>query len=224
MNKTNFYGGSGFRSMILSGIVAGSIGFALSDELTPSTGTDGAGRSQMGRRDTSQQNSQYQGESGFGGAGKGEAEKNMGSAMQLPPNVTPGWKIRVCSEKTQASMINFKISSADKGTTSMKNGYGTGGSGATGDSMGSPSDKTQAAGTSMPMMQTAMWSQGEPTEITLPAELQTAEKIKLEAMPGEKNKEVSACVLYNDHVAKKLKFDSKNVSTVKKTETGECGC
>jgi hypothetical protein len=223
MNKTNFYGGSGFRSMILSGIVAGSLGFALSDELSPATGTGDGGRGQLGRTDTSQQNSEYQGEGGFGGAGKGEPEMKTGS-MQLPPNVTPGWKIRVCSEKTKASMINFKISSADKGTTSMKNGYGAGGSGSMGDTMASPSDKTGAAGGAMPMMQTAMWSQGEPTEITLPAELQSAEKIKLEAMPGEKNKEVSACVLYNDHVAKKLKFDSKNVSTVKKTETGECGC
>ena len=32
------------------------------------------------------------------------------AAGNLPPNVTPGWKIRVCSEKTKVDNITFRFS------------------------------------------------------------------------------------------------------------------
>jgi hypothetical protein len=53
--------------------------------------------------------------------------------------------------------------------------------------------------------------------------LREADRIRIEAV-GQEGKDASVCVLYNDHVAKKLRFDDHQVSTVKKTETSECGC
>ncbi|MDB5049377.1 MAG: hypothetical protein JWO30_2448 [Fibrobacteres bacterium] len=236
MKKFIFPGGSGTKGLLMAGLVAGAFGLALSNQGTYGSQSSGSGA--MGRDDTSSQSGQYGGTGSAGGTG-------MTGAAQLPPNVTPGWKIRVCSEKTKASNINFSITSADKkaaGSTKEQSGTGgsmgsgsMGGTGSASDnsqsSGGSATESTQPSGTEAQTgatgtmsPQTAMWSQGEPTEITLPTELQSSDRIRLEATPGEKNKEASVCVLYNDHVAKKLKFDDKEVSTVKKTETGECGC
>jgi len=128
----------------------------------------------------------------------------------LPPNVTPGWKIRVCSEKTKADQINFKF--APEGSKSSKS------TGAT----GSPESKG-VGGTGM-AEQTASWSRGEASEINLPSEVRDADKIRVEATPSQKDKKASVCLIYDDHVAKKLNFDDREVSTVKSTDNGECGC
>lgn len=233
MNRIHFKGGPAFKGLVMGGMVAGALGLAVSNQTTDYSGKDAGsnlsvtGQKAEARNDTS-------GEFGVPGSQGGSSMPGMGgtgdmSAAQLPPNVTPGWKIRVCSEKTKASNINFKVSSADKNAKGSGTGM-TGESGSMGGT-GSASDTSQATGAEAQsgqggtgMEQTAMWSQGEPTEIALPSQFQDAQKIKLEATPGEKDKSASVCVLYNDHVAKKLKFDDREVSTIKQSENGECGC
>lgn len=260
MNRFNFSGGAGFKGLLVGGLMAGALGLAYSDQGSKSKSDDQTmGQSQTDPSGTSQQGTGATGTGTMGGTGATDA----GAAM-LPPNVTPGWKIRVCSERTKASNINFKISSADKGSKAkgaagsetgamgsgqpgtMSSGQGgaagsetgtmgsdntqatdqtgatgtTGATGQTGTTGGS--GQTGAAGT--PGEQTAMWSQGEPTVISLPAELQNVERLRIEAVPGESNQNASVCVLYNDHVAKKMNFDDRQVSTIRSTEKAECGC
>lgn len=233
MNRYKFSGGSGFKGLLVGGLMAGALGLAYSDQGSKSGSNDQT----MGQSQTDQYgipSQQGTGQSGTGTLG-GTGATDAGAAM-LPPNVTPGWKIRVCSERTKATNINFKISSADKGAKAK----GSAGSGKTGSETESmASDKTQAtdptgttgqtgtggAGTmGAAVEQTAMWSQGEPTVISLPAELQNVERLRIEAVPGEKDQTASVCVLYNDHVAKKMNFDDREVSTIKSTEKAECGC
>ncbi|MDQ3000690.1 MAG: hypothetical protein M3Y08_05460 [Fibrobacterota bacterium] len=261
MNSFNFSGGA-FKGLLVGGLMAGALGLAYSDQGSKRGSDDQTmGQSQTDQYGIpSQQGTGQSGTSTLGGTGATGA----GAAM-LPPNVTPGWKIRVCSEKTKATNINFKISSADKGvkakgsagsgkmgseTGAMGSGQtgtmGSGQGGASGSETGSMGrDNAQATdltgatgtpGTTDPTAtggvgttgaageQTAMWSQGEPTVISLPAELQNVERLRIEAVPGEKDRNASVCVLYNDHVAKKMNFDDRQVSTVKSTEKAECGC
>jgi hypothetical protein len=152
------------------------------------------------------------------------------SSSSLPPNVTPGWKIRVCSEKTKADQISFKFtpegSKSSRGSSGMS---GTGGSGATGmggsGNNGAASNPANDASVNAELSdQTASWSRGEASEINLPTGVRNADKIRIEATPSQKDKKASICVIYDDHVAKKLNFDDREVSTVKTTDNGECGC
>ncbi|MDB5102659.1 MAG: hypothetical protein JWP91_348 [Fibrobacteres bacterium] len=263
-------GGPGLKGLLLGSLMAGAMGLALSEQ----SSTYGAKDDAMGSQQSSQTSQS--------GSATGS------SAAQLPPNVTPGWKIRVCSEKTKADQIQFRISQADQGAKgAMKSGSksgsaknsgsmssstgsmspdntgssqtdleeqgrhaqsgqgGTdahtqtlGGSGSqTGETQSGSTDQSgqtaQSGQATQPGMtdqsgaigqQTASWSRGEPTEIPLPSALRESDRIKVEATPGQKNKMASACLIYNDHVAKKLNFDDREVSTVRKTESGECGC
>jgi hypothetical protein len=141
----------------------------------------------------------------------------------LPPNVTPGWKIRVCSERTKVDNLTFRISQPEKSDRSGK---------ATGKPYGSKTTAEQAearqgAGlttdTSSIVQQTAIWSRGAASEISVPTALREADRIRIEAV-GQKDKDAHVCVLYNDHVARKMSFDEREVATLRKTENGECGC
>ena len=92
-------------------------------------------------------------------------------------------------------------------------GTGTGGEATTQDPSAAQAD-----------IQTTSWSQGQSSLITLPESLAGIEKIKIEAVPGQKDMKSEVCVLYNDHVAKKLSFDDRSEATVKMNESGTCGC
>jgi hypothetical protein len=224
MNHINNPGRTGFKGLLIGGLVAGALGLALSEQ--PYTNPEATKRGESpSTTDTGMMGTgQTPSSQGTGGSSMDQA----GSA-QLPPNVTPGWKIRVCSEKTKADNINFMISPAEKGSKA---------SGKSSSTTGSMSDKTQTSegqagtgseptaqsGETGSMGQTAMWSRGEPTVIPVPSDLREADRIKIEATPGQKDQKASVCLLYNDHVAKKLNFDDREVSTVRKTESGECGC
>ena len=60
--------------------------------------------------------------------------------------------------------------------------------------------------------------------ITIPASFSRAEQIKIEAVPGQEDMDSEVCVLYNDHVAKKLSFDDREETTVEMNDNGTCGC
>ncbi len=222
MNRFKNSGGPGFKGLLLGSLMAGALGLALSQPSTYGTPAGNAGTQQT---PSTQSEPSQTGQSGA-------TMSAPTSAGQLPPNVTAGWKIRVCSEKTKADNINFTLSPGGKSAKPM---------GKSSKSTSSMSDKTAtieepiAQGGAMDQpgatgetgtisQQTAMWSRGEPTEIAVPTELREVERLKIEAVPGQKDKGASVCLIYNDHVAKKLNFDDREVSTVKKTETGECGC
>lgn len=131
-----------------------------------------------------------------------------GAATELPPNVAPGWKIRVCSEKTKADKIQFKFTPGDKKEDKMK----------------SAKDKTGGATQPSSSEDFTAWNRGDSTLISVPSDLREVEKLRIEAAPSQKNAKSIICVIYNDHVTKKMSFDDREVSTVKATETGECGC
>ncbi len=145
-----------------------------------------------------------------GSSGPGHQPQAQSDVSALPPNVAPGWKIRVCSEKTKAQTINFKISHPDQKTDK------------------SAKEKNKAKnGASMAPSQgqeMATWSQGDPSLITIPAAFSKSEKIKIEAMPAQKDMSSEVCVLYNDHVTTKLSFDDREEATVKMDDNGTCGC
>jgi hypothetical protein len=154
-----------------------------------------------------------------------EAQPGMGgSAMEnqsaLPPNVSPGWKIRVCSEKTKAEKIQFKVTPLESKTS--KGMGGTEGSGEAG--MGGTGSSQDTSMSAAPAEQRATWTRGESTEVALPAELRDSDRIRIEASPFEKDQQASICLIYDDHVAKKLNFDDHKVSTVRSSDNGECGC
>lgn len=154
---------------------------------------------------------------GTGGTkGPGMSPTTTGQAAGLPPNVAPGWKIRVCSEKTKAQSINFKVSNADdksaKADKKEKGAYGAG---------GSAEGATSAAAMAH---ESASWTQGDASIINLPETVANYEKIRIEATPAQKDAKSEVCVLYNDHVTKKISFDDKSETTVKMTETGSCSC
>ena len=218
MRAFHFKGGSRFSGLLFGGLAAGALG------LTFAAGASSSSPS------------------------KGSA--GMAGAASLPPNVIPGWKIRVCSEKTKADQIHFKFTSegshSSKGNSGM-GATGTSGSSGMGGSGNSPSGGAEmgASGSDGPgtapggmasnpatdpsvnaalSEQTARWSRGEASEISLPAGMRDADKIRIEATPAQKDKKASICVIYDDHVAKELSFDDREVSTVKSTDKGACGC
>lgn len=202
MNKSVKFPGT-FRALVAGGLLAVGLGFGegnygtLGETSEPGTGIP---------RDD-------EGTGGTKGPGMSPTT-TTGAAASLPPNVAPGWKIRVCSEKTKAQSINFKVTNADdksaKADRKDKGAYGAGGS---------------AEGTTAAMThETASWTQGEANLINLPETIANVEKIKIEATPAQKDAKSEVCVLYNDHVTKKISFDDRSETTVKMTETGSCSC
>jgi hypothetical protein len=235
-----------FPGMLLGGLVAGALGLALaagggSSSSSSSVPSDpNMGKNASNSTGMSSKSSADTGMSSATGSHStsGKYGSGMEGSSSLPPNVTPGWKIRVCSEKTKADQINFKFTPT--GEKSSKGGTGaTGSSGTTGmggSGSGSAGGTSGSAGMSGsnpgndPAVnaalseQTASWSRGEASEIKLPSGVRDADKIRIEATPSQKDKKASVCVIYDDHVAKKLNFDDREVSTVKSTDNGECGC
>lgn len=200
--------GMSLRGLIAGGLLAGSVGLGFGEGTygSPSTPPAGPGG-------TAIPSAEEQGQGGSQGPGMATAD-----AIALPPNVAPGWKIRVCSEKTKASSIAFTVMPAeDKSAKSGKKA---------GDKASASGDETvtdqtaAAAGTH----ETASWNQGDASLINLPESVARLERIKIEAIPGQKDMKSEVCVLYNDHVAKRLTFDDKETATVKMTESGTCGC
>lgn len=184
------------------------------------TGKSGVGGSATGSTGTDASATGAPGTTGTGGTGATDATGSSAVGMTgtpLPPNVSPGWKIRVCSEKTKADNLTFRFSHGDKPKSGMQ---GTGGAEGTGVGGASGTGSDATAGM---QEQTASWSRGESSEITVPASLRNAEKIKVEAT-GDKDKRSSVCVIYDDHVAKQLSFKDRDVSTVKRDASGTCGC
>jgi hypothetical protein len=244
MNAYPHKAGSRFPGMILGGMMAGALGFALAAGGSPTsspsntppdpvTGQSGSYSPGMSNTSADTGMSSATGSSGTGTSATGSHSTSgkygsgMEGASSLPPNVTPGWKIRVCSEKTKAEQINFKITPA--GSKSSKGTSGTGATGSSGSSgvggSGSSSNPANDASVNADLSdQTASWTRGEASEINLPSGVRDADKIRIEATPSQKDKKASVCVIYNDHVAKKLNFDDREVSTVKNTDNGECGC
>jgi hypothetical protein len=168
-------------------LVAGAIGFAFSQGAPYPGGFPGGGAPYP---NTEQQT---------------DKEKKTTSAIDLPPNVTPGWKIRVCSEKTKAQGIQFKFMQADQAGT------------------GAPMKKKDEAAAN-PSEDFTAWTKGEATLIEVPTALRDVQRLRIEAAPATKDAEAQVCVLFNDHVTTQLKFDDREVSTVKSTEQGTCGC
>ncbi|HLP42564.1 MAG TPA: hypothetical protein VK465_13730 [Fibrobacteria bacterium] len=194
--------GMTFKALLVSGALAGAIGLGYAGGDKQKEGSKGASAPAAQEEDL-----------GVGGSvGPGAS-----AAAALPPNVAPGWKIRVCSEKTKAQSISFRISDASqKQDKHSKAGEGTGTGGSSGPTM------NQSAG--MAGQEMATWSQGDPSVITIPDTFSKVEKLKIEAIPGQDKMKTSACVLYNDHVTKKIEFDSRKEYTVKMDESSTCGC
>jgi hypothetical protein len=107
----------------------------------------------------------------------------------LSPNIMPGWKIRVCSEKTKADQINFKFT-----PTGSKSSYGTGASGSSSSGIGGTGASDSAMGAANPEQSTS-WTRGEATEINVPSELRQADKLRIEATPSQKDKKASICLV-----------------------------
>lgn len=207
MSASQFKGRS--PGLLFGGLVAGALGLALAA---------GSGTSSAGTAESSP---------------TGKYGSGMEGASSLPPNVTPGWKIRVCSERTKADQINFKISpegnkgskgGSGMGATGSAGSSGMGGSGSSAGSSNPANDASVNAALSERSEHTASWTRGEATEINLPSDLRGADRIRVEATPSQKDKKASVCLIYDDHVAKKLNFDDREVSSVKNTDNGECGC
>jgi hypothetical protein len=235
MNASRHNGGSRAPGLLIGGMVAGAIGLALSagnpSAAASATKDEGPaagayGQYGMPTSDTGLGSSATGGSSHRSSAGTGNPSSSgqYGSGMEgsasLPPNVASGWKIRVCSEKTKADQINFRFSMADKAKSGAKGTAGAEGTGYGGSSNPAKDSSVNAALSD----QTISWTRGEATEIKAPNDLRDADRIRLEATPSQKDKKSSICVLYNDHVAKKLNFDDREVSTIKSTDNGECGC
>jgi hypothetical protein len=196
--------GMSLRGLVAGGLLAGAVGFGF--------GEGGYGGT-SGEPGTSNPAAEDQGVGGSQGPGMAATE-----AAALPPNVAPGWKIRVCSEKTKAQSINFRVMSADD--KSAKNEK-------------KAADKTTAAGdpsvtdqtaASAGTQETASWTKGDPSLINLPESVARLERIRIEATPAQEDMKSEVCVLYNDHVTKKMSFDEKQTATVKMNENGTCGC
>lgn len=154
------------------------------------------------------------------------------AAGDLPPNVTPGWKIRVCSERTKVDNLTFRISqvgSADRSGRATGKPYGSKTTADQAESRqgtagGTAAGNAGAASDASSMVQqTAIWSRGSASEISVPTALREADRIRIEAI-GQDDKDAHVCVLYNDHVARKMNFEAREVATLRKTENGECGC
>jgi hypothetical protein len=104
--------------------------------------------------------------------------------------------------------------------TDSKSSYGTGASGSPSGTGGTGTSDTTTGSAD----HTTAWNRGEATEIEIPLKLRNAEKLRIEASPSQKDKNSSVCLIYNDHVAKKLNFDNREVSTVNRLDNSECGC
>jgi hypothetical protein len=242
MNALFQKAGFRFPGMLLGGMMAGALGFALAADVSPSasprvptdpvTGksdsyTPGLSNPSADTGMSSATGSSQSGSSRTGTSATGSASSSgkYGSASEgsssLPPNVSPGWKIRVCSEKTKADQINFKFTPAGS-KTSKGSSAATGNPGSNG--IGGSGAANDAATNAALSDQTASWTRGEASEINLPSGVRDADKLRIEATPSQKDKKASVCVIYDDHVAKKLNFDDREVSTVKSTDNGECGC
>jgi hypothetical protein len=224
MNSSPNKAGSRLPGLLIGGMVAGALGLALAIDGDPSASPRVPSDPVTGKSDSytpglanPAADTGMSSATGSYGTGHHASSGKYGSGTEastsLPPNVTPGWKIRVCSEKTKADQINFKFTPA--GSKSAK-GNATG---ATGSSTG-----MGGSGTAGDADQTASWSRGEASEIKVPSGVRDADKIRIEATPSQKDKKASVCVIYDDHVAKKMNFDDREVSTVKSSDNGECGC
>jgi hypothetical protein len=224
MSKSVKNPGTTLRGLLAGAVLAGAVGLGFA-------GGDKRKEGSRGAAGPAVQEDQL----GIGGS--------QGPGMQpadaaLPPNVAPGWKIRVCSERTQAQSVSFRISDAkqkqDKQSrnrqgqardpeqaTGQTPGQATGTGGSADPSMdpGSAQGQPQASGQEM-----ASWSRGDPSLITIPETFSQVERIKIEAIPGQDKMKTSACVLYNDHVAKKIDFDTRKEFTVRMDDKGTCGC
>jgi hypothetical protein len=206
--------GMPIRSLIAGGLLAGALGLGYGEN----GGAYGSPAGNYG--DIPADDQTGTGVSDDKGAGGSQGPGTASATAALPPNVAAGWKIRVCSEKTKAQSISFRVGSSEmkgKDKRSMKDEGGTGGSATSGEG-GSASASGQTA------LETATWNQGDPTLITLPESVANLDKIKIEATPAQKDMKSEVCVLYNDHVTKKISFDEKNEVTTKMDDHGTCGC
>lgn len=220
MNVRQRKGASRAPGLLIGGMVAGALGLALSAG-SPSSASSSP---KLPGSATDSASSQYgvPSDPSVGPSATGRtSDKSSAGTGNPASNVASGWKIRVCSEKTKADQINFRFSLADKNAKAGAKGT----AGAEGTGYGGSSDPASdnAVGSAL-SDQTISWSRGEATEIKAPGDVRDADRIRLEATPSQKDKKSSVCVIYNDHVAKKLNFDDREVSTIKSTENGECGC
>lgn len=226
---------NGLNRLLVGGLMAGTLGLvsaAQTPDYPGDAGTLGSGSAQTTPYDTAPEASSPT-------SGGPTMDTSMSGTVSnatedLPPNVVPGWKIRVCSERTKVDNLTFRISQAgsqakgsDRSGKAMGKPYGSKtaaeqaesmqGSGGSGGSAGMTTD------TSSMVQQTAIWSRGAASEISVPTALRDADRIRIEAV-GQKDKDAHVCVLYNDHVARKMNFEEREVATLRKTENGECGC
>ena len=215
--------------LLMGGLVAGTLGLvsaAQPPDYRGDAGTLGSGSAQTTPYDTAPgASSPTSGGPTMDTSFTGTVSNATGN---LPPNITPGWKIRVCSERTKVDNLTFRISQpgsqadkSDRTGKAMGKPYGNKTAAEQAEAQqGSPGLTTDTAST---VQQTAIWSRGAASEIAVPTALREADRIRIEAV-GQKDKDAHVCVLYNDHVARKLNFDDREVATLRKTENGECGC
>lgn len=201
--------GMSLRALIAGGLLAGSVGLGFGEGTYGSP--NGTPATPPGAGGTAEPSAEDRGVGGSQGPGMATAD-----AAALPPNVAPGWKIRVCSEKTKAQSISFRVMSADdKSAKAGKKAKAKAG--------GDPAvtDQTTAAAATE---ETATWSKGEASLINLPESVARLERIRIEATPAQEDMNSEVCVLYNDHVTKKMSFDDKETATVKMDDNGTCSC
>jgi hypothetical protein len=199
MKKSVNVSGMSLKGLIAGGLLAGAVGLGY--------GAGDYGSKEEGGQ-TGAATEQEEGTGVGGSAGPGMTQAD------LPPNVAPGWKIRVCSEKTKAQQINFRVSPGkqQKGTAQGAAGTGEGGA-------GEDQAQTQAQNQEM-----ASWSKGDPTMINLPEAFNNNQELRIETIPAQENMKSEVCVLYNDHVTKKISFDGRKETTVKMDQSGSCPC
>ncbi|GEM_PF-6151623 len=224
--------GTSLKALVAGGLLAGALGLAVSQTGSPY----GSGSNTGSPQDQTMSSPGAPSQSGGQTNPSDPSQASQGSQASANANMNTGWRIRVCSEKTKAQSINFNISPAGNakqgaGMSSTEGSSGSASSGSASSGSTAPdmsstgaSPSGSAASSAAMGPETASWTRGESTLIPVPGSLGDADKIRVEAIPGEKNQKASICLLYNDHVAKKLNFDDREVSTVKKTQTGECGC
>jgi hypothetical protein len=221
-------GRKSLNRLLMGGMMAGTLGLiyaAQSPDSRSDAGTLGSGSAQTTPYDTAPgASSPTSGGPTLDTSLTGTVSNATGS---LPPNVAPGWKIRVCSERTQVDNLTFRISQpgqSDRSSQAAGKPYGSKTAAEQAEArQGTAGAAGLATDTSSMVQQTAIWSRGAATEIAVPTSLREADRIRIEAV-GQKDKDAHVCVLYNDHVARKLNFDEREVATLRKTENGECGC
>lgn len=199
MKKFVNISGMSLKGLIAGGLLAGAVGLGYG-------AGDYSSEEKGGQQGAATEQQDEAGVGGGTGPGMSQAD--------LPPNVAPGWKIRVCSEKTKAEQINFRVSPGkqQKGTAQGAAGTGEGGAG---------QDQAQSQAQNEEM---ASWSKGDPTLINLPETFNSNEEIRIETIPAQEKMQSEVCVLYNDHVTKKISFDGRKETTVKMDQSGTCSC